>query len=135
MNKLKGKIKDIQSSDNISIIQVDVDGHVFSSIVLEGKKGPTNYKIEDSVTLLFKETEVGLAKNLTGIISLRNRFKAVIKKVDKGPILAKITLNYKDHTVESIISAQSANQMKLKEKDEVEWLVKTNEVTLMKNPT
>ena len=134
MNKLKGKIIDIQSSDNISIVHVDVDGDVLSSIVLEGKKGPSNYKINDSVTLLFKETEVGLAKDLTGMISLRNRFKANIKKIDKGPILAKVTLNYKSHTVESIISAQSTTHMKLKEKEEVEWLVKTNEVTLMKNP-
>ena len=134
MNKLKGKIAAIQSSDNISLIHVDVDGDIMSSIVLEGKKSPTNYKVKDSVTLLFKETEVGLAKDLTGMISLRNRFKAVIKKIEKGPILAKITLSYKNHTIESIISAQSTTQMKLKDQDEVEWLVKTNEVTLMKNP-
>jgi len=134
MNKLKGKIVDIQSSDNISMVHVDVEGDQFSSIVLEGKKSPLNYKIKDSVTLLFKETEVGLAKDLTGMISLRNRFKATIKKIDKCPILAKITLNYKNHTIESIISSQSTSQMKLKDKEEVEWLVKTNEVTLMKNP-
>ena len=134
MNKLKGKIVNIQSSDNISIIHVDVDGDILSSIVLEGKNGPTNYTIKDNVTLLFKETEVGLAKDLSGMISLRNRFKATIKKIDKGPILAKITMHYKNHTIESIISAQSASQMKLKNSEEVEWLVKTNEVTLMKNP-
>lgn len=135
MNKLKGKIAAIDSSDHLSIIRVDVDGDMFSSIVLEGKKGPSNYKVKDSVTLLFKETEVGLAKNLSGMISLRNRFKGRIKKIDKGPILAKITLIYKDQTIESIISAQSAVQMQLKDKEEVEWLVKTNEVTLMKDPS
>lgn len=134
MNKLRGKIVEIQSSDNISIIKVDIEGDVFSSIVLEGKKGPFHYKLKDKVTLLFKETEVGLAKDLSGMISLRNRFKSTIKKIDKGPILAKITLSYKNNTIESIISSQSAVQMKLKEKDEVEWLVKTNEVTLMKDP-
>lgn len=134
MNKLKGKIVDIKSSENISIVHVDVEGDVFSSIILEGKNSPANYKVKDSVTLLFKETEVGLAKNLTGMISLRNRFKAVIKKIDKGPILAKISLNYKNHTIESIVSSQSTVSMQLKEKEEVEWLVKSNEVTLMKNP-
>ena len=134
MNKLKGKIIDIQSSDNISILQVNVDGDVFSSIVLEGKKGPFHYKKNDTVTLLFKETEVGLAKNLSGLISLRNRFKSVIEKIEKGPILAKVTLKYKKNKIESIISTQSAQQLKLKEDEEVEWLVKTNEVTLMKDP-
>jgi molybdate transport system regulatory protein len=134
MNKLTGKIVGIQSSEHMSIIKVDVEGDVFSSIVLEGKKGSTKYKTKDLVTLLFKETEVGLAKNLTGMISLRNRFNAIIKKIDKGPILSKVTLTYKTYTIESIITAQSAEQMKLKEKEAVEWLVKTNEVTLMKNP-
>lgn len=134
MNKLKGKIVSIESSDNMSIIRVDVNGDVLSSIVLEGKKGPTHYKIKDPVTLLFKETEVGIAKDLTGMISLRNRFKSMITKIEKGPILAKITLNYNDRTIESVISAQSAIEMKLKIGEEVEWLVKTNEVTLMKDP-
>jgi len=134
MNKLKGMIVEIHSSDNISMIKVNVDGDIFSSIVLEGKKSPVNYKIKDSVAVLFKETEVGIAKNLTGMISLRNRFKSKIVKIDKGPILAKITLNYKKNKIESVISTQSCEQMELKEKDEIEWLVKTNEVSLMKNP-
>jgi len=134
MNKLKGTIVEIHSSDNISMIKVNVDGDIFSSIVLEGKKSPVNYKIKDNVAVLFKETEVGLAKNLSGMISLRNRFKSKIVKIDKGPILAKVTLNYKKNKIESVISAQSCEQMELKEKDEVEWLVKTNEVSLMKNP-
>ena len=134
MNKLNGKIIALQSSESMSIVRVDVEGDVLSSIILEGARGPLNYKVKDSVTLLFKETEVGLAKDLTGMISLRNRFKAVITKVEKGPILAKVTLAYKKHAIESIISAQSAIDMKLQEKDNVEWLVKTNEVTLMKNP-
>jgi molybdate transport system regulatory protein len=134
MNKLKGTIVEIHLSDNISMVKVDVDGDIFSSIILEGKKSPANYKIKDNVAVLFKETEVGLAKNLSGMISLRNRFKSKIVKIDKGPILAKVTLNYKKNKIESVISTQSAEQMQLQEKDEVEWLVKTNEVTLMKNP-
>ena len=134
MNRLNGKVIDIQSSENISMVSVDCDKDILSSIVLEGKKSPSNYKVGDKVSLLFKETEVGIAKNLTGMISLRNRFKSTVAKIEKGAILAKITLTYKKSTIESIISTNSANQLKLKEGEEVEWLVKTNEVTLMKNP-
>jgi len=134
MNKLNGVIAQVKASDNMSIIKVDIDGDIFSSIVLEGKKMPANYKVKDNVTVLFKETEVGLAKNLSGMISLRNRFKARIVKIDKGPILARIVLKYRDNRVESVISAQSCEEMLLAEKDDVEWLVKTNEVTLMRNP-
>ena len=131
MNILKGKITEIQSSDTLSLISVDVDGDTLSAVVLEGKKGILNYKKGELVQVIFKETEVGLAKNLSGLISFRNRFPAKIKKIEKGSVLAKISLDYKNYRIESIISAKSAEEMKLKESDAVEWLVKTNEVSLM----
>ena len=134
MNTLKGKISNIQSSDMVSMINVDVAGDVFSSIVLEGKKGPLSYKKGEPVHLIFKETEVGLAKELSGLISFRNRFPGKIKKIEKGPVLAKVVLDYKGEDIESIISTKSANDMKLKENELVEWLVKTNEVSLMQIP-
>lgn len=132
MNKLTGKITAIQSSDNISLISIDIGGDTFSSLILEGTKGPANYKTGDTVSVLFKETEVGIAKNLTGMISLRNRFKSSIRKIEKGKILTSILLSYKSYVVGSIISTPSADRLGLKEGDEVEWLVKSNEVTLMK---
>jgi len=134
MNILKGKIVDIQSSDMISLISVDVGGDVLSSIILEGKKGPLSYKKGEQVNLIFKETEVGIAKNLSGLISFRNRFAARIEKIEKGSVLAKIRLDYKGHRLEAIISTRSANDMKLKESESIEWLVKTNEVSLMQIP-
>jgi len=134
MNKLNGVIREVKASDSMSIIKVDVDGDAFSAIILEGKNMPANYKAKDSVSVLFKETEVGLAKNLSGMISLRNRFKALVTKVDKGPILSRVVLNYKNNKLESVISTQSCEEMQVAVKDVVEFLVKTNEVTLMKNP-
>ena len=131
MNTLKGRIADIQSSDVISLIGVDVDGDILSAVVLEGKKGILNYKKGELVQVIFKETEVGLAKNLSGLISFRNRFPAKIQTIDKGSILTKISLDYKGHRIVAIISTKSAEEMKLKESDAVEWLVKTNEVSLM----
>ena len=135
MNKLRGVVSEIQSSDNMSMIVVEVNGDHFSAFVLGGKNSPDEYRKGDGVTLLFKETEVGIAKNLKGLISFRNRFVGEIKRVDKGPILTRVKFCYKHHPIESIISTQSACAMDLKEKDEIEWLVKTNEMTLMKNPS
>ncbi len=130
MNILTGKISNIQSSEMLSLISIDVEGDIFSSLILEGVKTPCAYKNGDRVQILFKETEVGLAKNLSGQISLRNRFVAKIQKIERGLILSKITLEYKGKFIRSIISTQSADQMQLKENDQVEWLVKSNEVSL-----
>ena len=134
MNTLQGKVVDIQSSQMISLITVEVKGDLFSSIVLEGKKVPLNYKKKDSVNVIFKETEVGIAKNLSGQISFRNRFKARIKQIDQGDLLSRLILDYNGFNIESVISTKSVREMKLKESEEIEWLVKTNEVSLMPIP-
>ncbi len=112
------------------MVDIDVSGDVFSSIVLETPATAAYLKQGHDVTILFKETEVSIAKNLTGMISLRNRFKATIAKIEKSDILSKIFLNYKGHAIISIISTRSTQKLGLSAGDEVEWLVKTNEVSL-----
>lgn len=115
----------------ISLITVDVDGDAFSSIILEGTKGEIHYKIGDSVNIVFKETEVGIAKGLSGQISFRNRFAGKIKKIEQGKVLTKIVLDYKGRTIDSILSTRSTEVMDLKMNETVEWLVKSNEISLM----
>ena len=131
MNKLSGKIIFIESSQHMSIVDAEVSGDIFSAIILETPATADYLKKEAEVTLLFKETEVSIAKNLSGQISLRNRFKAAVKKVDWSDILTKVTLSYKNTEIVSVISTRSAKRLDLKDKDEVEWLVKTNEVSLL----
>ncbi len=83
MNKLNGTIVNIQSSSEISIVAVDVSGDVFSALVLETPVSATYLKTGSKVEVIFKETEVSIAKDLSGLISLRNRFKARIKRIEK----------------------------------------------------
>ena len=130
MNKLIGKIVLIESSQHMSMVDIDVEGDIFSSIVLETPDRASYLKIGSSIVLLFKETEVSLAKNLSGLISLRNRFKARIKGIEKAEILSKIIFDYKGKELISIISTRSTQKLSLTEGDEIEWLVKTNEVSL-----
>ena len=130
MNKLIGSIVLIQSSSHMSMVDIDVEGDVFSSIVLETPASAAYLKQGNSVTLLFKETEVSIGKNLSGLISLRNRFKGTIKRIEKSDILAKIILDYKNKEITSIISTRSTQKLGLANGDLVEWLVKTNEVSL-----
>ncbi len=132
MNKLTGKVVLVESSPHMSMVDIDVDGDTFNSIVLETPATATYLKAGSSVTLLFKETEVSIGKNLTGLISLRNRFKATVKQMEKSDILTKVFLHYKGKEIISIISTRSGQRMGLADGDEVEWLVKTNEISLLK---
>ena len=132
MNKLLGKIIRIESSEHMSLVDIDVSGEVFCSVVLETPQTAA-YLIEGAaITILFKETEVSIAKNLSGQISLRNRFHGVVHSIECSNILAKIILNYKNTQITSIITSRSVDKLALKKGDEVEWLVKTNEVSLLR---
>ena len=130
MNKLTGKIVLIESSAHMSMVDIDADGDILSSIVLETPTSAPYLKKGNSVNLLIKETEVSIGKNLSGLISLRNRFQATVKRIEKSDILTKVSLNYKNKEIVSIISTRSAQKLGLAVGDEVEWLVKTNEVSL-----
>ena len=127
---MTGKIVLIESSLHMSMVDIDVDGDVFSSIVLETPATAVYLKQGSIVTLAFKETEVSIGKNLSGLISLRNRFKATINRLEKSNILTKVFLSYKNKPIISIISSRSAQRLGLIDGDEIEWLVKTNEVSL-----
>jgi len=130
VNKLIGKIVLIESTQHMSMVDIDVQGDVFSSIVLETPASASYLKQGNSVQILFKETEVSIGKNLTGLISLRNRFKGTIRRIEKSEILSKVFLNYQSQEIVSIISTRSVQKLGLIDGDAVEWLVKTNEVSL-----
>jgi molybdate transport system regulatory protein len=80
---------------------------------------------------LFKESEVSIAKNFSGLISLQNRFDCIITRVELGKLLAQITLNFHGNIIDSIISSGSAKRMNLAVGDSVVALVKSTEITLI----
>ena len=52
-------------------------------------------------------------------------------RVEKGQVLAKVTLDYQGLDVVSIITTRSAERLDLKTGDAVEALVKANEMTIL----
>ena len=131
MNRLQGKITAVQSSGHLSLVDMDVDGDSFTSIVVETAETAPYLVPGNAVLILFKETEVSLAKNLSGSISLRNRMHGVIRSIDQGALLSAVTLDFKGKAIVSVITTRSVERLALKPGDEVEGLVKANELTLM----
>lgn len=132
MNKLPGKITQIQQSGSILLVDIDVDGHGFSAMLIESASQPDWLSQGNEIDLVFKETEVSLAKNLSGIISMRNRMKCTVKQIERGGLISKVDLKFKQFGVTSAITTRSVDVLNLKIGDEVEALVKANEVSLMK---
>ncbi len=132
MNKLPGTITQIQQSGAILLVDVDVDGHGFSALLIESAIRPEWLKQGNLADLVFKETEVSLAKNLSGTISMRNRMKCTVLHIERGELLSKISLKFQEYMVASAVTTRAVEALQLKIGDEVEALVKANEVSLMR---
>jgi molybdate transport system regulatory protein len=135
MNRIPATITAIQQSGTILLVDAEAGRQGFSALLIESIHRPAWLEVGKAVDLVFKETEVSLAKNLQGQISMRNRMKCAVMKIDKGELLSMITLQFNSFTVVSAITTRSVNSLQLKIGDKVEALVKANEVSLMKSCT
>lgn len=131
MNKLKATIVNIESSEHISLVDLQTNGDIFSCVIIETAETADYLKTGNEVFILFKETEVSIGKNLSGEISLRNRIHATVKQINKGVVLSSLLLDYKGIEIGSVITTRSANNLQLKAGDAVVGLVKANEVSIM----
>jgi len=132
MNKLTGIITQIQQSGAILLVDVVVGGHGFSALLIESATQPEWLRTGNTIDLVFKETEVTLAKDLSGIISMRNRMKCKVISIERGGLLSKIALKFQNHIIASAITTRAVDALHLTIGEEVEALVKANEISLMK---
>jgi molybdate transport system regulatory protein len=131
VNRLRGRISHVESNGFVSLVDVTVGPDSFAAILLENPDSAPYLAAGRAVEILFKETEVSLAKNLSGLISLRNRMKATVRQVRRGAILSEVEMDYQGAVVTSIVTTRSIDRLGVAPGDTVEALVKANEVTLM----
>lgn len=130
MNTLAGKIKSVKTDGHLSLVEISINDDVFKSILIETPDSVSFLRVGEPINVLFKETEVSIAKDLAGLISLQNKMDCTITNIEKGTLLSKIILDYKGSTVISVITTGAVEQLELKMGDNVRALIKTNEVII-----
>jgi molybdopterin-binding protein len=65
-------------------------------------------------------------------LSTRNQLQGRIAKITLRDIMAHVVVEIGKHTIESVITRQSAKEMKLKKGDKVGVVIKSTEVMLKK---
>ena len=130
MNELKGIIAAVETAQDISLVTVTASGESFSALIIDTPETASYLKAGQEINLLFKETEMAIGKNLSGGLSLRNRFPGVIQKIEAGKILTSVYLNFKDQMLCAIITTRSTQELDLNTGDAVVGLVKSNEISL-----
>ena len=132
MNRLAGTIRGIESAADVSRVDIDIDGDLFSAVLLDTPETDDYLREGAAITMVFKESEVALAKNFTGLLSFRNQFPSRVESIERGRILTRVGLTYHSVRLTSLITTRSADILDLRAGDVVTALVKANEVTLMR---
>lgn len=130
MNILKGNISNINTQGNISLVKVDSGGVIFSSIVIETPETASYLKIGTPIHVVFKETEVVLAKSLENEISMLNRVKGVITEIKGGKLLSKIQVDTSIGNITAFITSEAAGSLNLKEGQDICAMIQTTEIML-----
>ncbi len=132
MNLLEGYIKDIHSSEGISLVIIDTNEGNLSTLVFDTPENNNYLKVGNKIKLLFKETEVAVAKGKVSNISHQNILDGVIEDISLGEVVVypNITLNTK--SIGSVITRKSFDRLDIKKGDRIKAIIKSTEISLEK---
>lgn len=128
MSQIIATIKKIHNIDNLNIVEFDFFGKTLKMMSLDLNK---NVQIGKKVKLAMKPTNISIAKNLFGEISLSNQIVVNIKNVENGQLLSSIILEVNDTIFESIITADSSKRMNLQKNEQVTILIKASDLSIL----
>ncbi len=131
MNRINVEITKVYSSDGIVLVDMEAGNCPMSAMLIEASEIPRWIMPGNIISAVFKETEVSLAKEFSGKISLRNKLPCIIEFIERGQIMSVITLRFGEEIIHSAITTRSVDSMELKQNDNVLALIKANEITLM----
>lgn len=133
MNRLSGQIAAVETAGSIAIVDVDALGLRLTATLIGATLDVSHWTGGMPVTLLFAETEVALAKNLSGLISMRNRIGATVTAIERGSILCRIVLQADGAQIVSVITTRASHALSLACGDRVEALIKANAMHVVAN--
>jgi molybdopterin-binding protein len=132
MNKILATIKAIESLDNLTVIAFETHGHELRLMALG-----LNFElcIGSEVTLSAKSSNISLAKNLQGDLSISNQLPCTIESMEMGELLCSIVLRFAKTKLRSVITKASAVKMQLQTNDTVTALIKASDLSIMQVQT
>ena len=128
MNKIRAKVKEIQTEQNLTIVSFSFGAYTLKMMGLELE---SSIEVGSEVVLTSKATSLGLAKNFEGFLSYSNKLKATITELQNGVLLSSVKLVSQDTALESIITKDSAMRMDLCEGEEITVLIKASELSIL----
>ena len=127
MSQLVATIKKINSIDNLNIVEFDFHGLTLKMMSLDLN---ADVQVSKKVKLSVKPTNISIAKNLIGEISLSNQIVATIENLENGQLLSSVSLKVHNTLLDSIITVDSSKRMNLQIGEVVTILIKASNLSI-----
>jgi|WetSurMetagenome_2_1015567.scaffolds.fasta_scaffold323427_1 molybdate transport system regulatory protein len=131
MNRIEVTITRVLNSGGIIMVDMEAGGLTMTALLIDTPHNPSWLIKGNMVYAIFKETEVSIAKDFSGKISLRNKLPCRVRKVERGELMSIIHMTFHDYNIQSAITTRSVEMLDLRLDDEVTAMIKANEITLM----
>ncbi len=131
MNRIEVIIKQVMNSGGIVMVDMEAAGLTLTALLIDAPHNPDWLKPGNVIYAVFKETEVSIAKDFSGKISLRNKIPCRVSYIERGELMSIIHLTRNACQLQSAITTRSVDLLELKKDDEVTAMIKSNEITLM----
>lgn len=127
MNQLNAKVEKIQKVKTLHLVTFKLKQQTIKMLSLEL---PPTLKIDSSVILEINPSNIILTPFSNQLISSANQLKAEIKSFNKGEILVSVSIEIDNNIVESLISLEAFEELKIKENNEVIAIINLSEVSV-----
>jgi molybdopterin-binding protein len=87
--------------------------------------------VGSSVVLGIKASSIAIATALEGQLSISNRLESRVESLIKGKLLCSIKLRFGTTLLESVITSESAERLRLQPGDKVTALIKASELSIV----
>lgn len=121
MNRLIVKVKEIKHLDRINLIKFDLNSQIINVLILEMN---VDLQKNKKASLLIKPTAITIVKNP---IDFENILKGKIIEMERGDILARISVDVEGFEMEVIMLNEKLN---VKINDEVYLVFKASDVII-----
>ena len=131
MNRISATIKLIKTSGGNALVDLETGDCHLTAMLAGVDELPTWIESGMLVYAIIIETEISIAKDFTGKISMRNQLDCMVAGIDEGSLMSTVSLMTDIFVLKSAISTRAVKHLELKEGDRVSAFIKANEISLM----
>ena len=130
MNKFKARIEAVNIVDEFSMVSVRL-GTAMLKVIITSPTEKESLNDGRTVFLIFKETDISIAKKGGNLVSISNCLPAKVTAIEQGKLLCRLTTQFEDKIIKVVTTHEAIGRLNVSVGDAIELLIRANEIMLV----